>query len=446
MGSLNYAYPYALEFFLLDENFSKINYDRGIYDIADTINKENKKCITTPEYRYVLENAEPEYSGWSYDKKSDSLVKVLEDEPAMHPIYLKYVWNKSEIMIGDNYLYNPLFSPSLFMNANSPTMHVNLRDENATSDKEKIVLTVYMNGLGLSTYYLLHPLLLHEFRHVHDMFRAKNVKAYNNSLNVKYAVLLIKTEDIRNEIKRYAEWGLEFNPYTFREHWKNFPRYILTLKSKTEIKAIIASIEQYIEENEKNILTFFNRSSDNIGLNFIIYCSKELNISYMAIKHIRYEIEHAINTGSYVLPIFLTSVLMKYNFLGEKDETGFSDFKYFHEVQKHKITITEDIKKYISKMFEFVVKTIDSYFRVLSKNAERLLKKYGLYDKLCEMQDLKYRANLSQLICSYDVPSDISLRMTNQLLLEAQMNPMTDEDYIISQLKNNIYYEIKRIL
>jgi hypothetical protein len=219
------------------------------------------------------------------------------------------------------------------------------------------------------------------------------------------------------------------------------------LKSQTEIKARIESIDMYVEENQDLIKRFFKRHSENIGLDFFRYCSDELCFNDNAINGMREDIAYNINIRNYLLPIFLTSVLMNENLLGKKDETGFSDFKYFHDYQKHKFNITEDMSFMIQKMFAFVTKTIDTYIKILSKNCEKILKKYELYDALNEQDIIDFKSQYFMLKCTYNVPNEVMDNIIYRRLFEelSVPTPVHTQIQIESNLEMMINGEINKV-
>lgn len=431
-----YCYPYLRAYSELNEKFQKIKFDQAIYDISKTIISEYDKASTNPQYRSVLNSSDDVYSGWSYDRVNDEVVEVPEEEPGYHPIYLKYIWGSNINKVPP--VIKPIIIPSFYYYGKPTMLATSLREEEP-GEKEKIIIFVYLNTFSKLKQYLLHPLLLHEFRHIHDMFRTNNVKKYNSSLNVRYANYIDKNI--------YQKWHVHFSPHYFDNRWKSYPEAILMLKSQTEIKARIESINMYVEENPDLIKRFFKRHSENIGLDFFRYCSDELCFNDNAINGMREDIAYNINIRNYLLPIFLTSVLMNENLMGKKDETGFSDFKYFHDYQKHKFNITEDMSFMIQKMFAFVTKTIDTYIKILSKNCEKILKNYDLYDALNEQNIIDFKSQYFMLKCTYNVPNEVMDNIIYRRLFEelSVLTPVHTQIQIESNLEMKINGEINKV-
>ena len=430
-----YIYPYLREYNELNEKFQKIKFDSAIYDISKNIISEYDKAANSLQYRFALNNSNEIYSGWSYDSINDEVVEVYEKEAGKHPIYLKYIWGSNINNVPPT--IKPIVIPSFYYYGKPTMLSTSLRKTSVSGDKENIVINVYLNTFSKLKQYLLHPLLLHEFRHIHDMFRVKNVNKYNSSLNVRYADYLDKNV--------YRKWNVYFSPHYFDNRWKLYPAAILMLKSQTEIKARVESIDMYVEENQDLIKQFFKRHSENIGLDFFRFCSDELCFNDSALNGIREDITYNINIRNYLLPIFITSVLMNEGLLGEKDETGFSDFKYFHDYQKHKFNITEEQSLIIQKMFSFVTKTVDTYIKILSRNCEKILKKYNLYDELNEQNIIDFKRQYFRLNCSYSIPNDVMDDIISRRLNEELVIPSLKQAQIESNLELIVNGEINKI-
>jgi hypothetical protein len=217
-------------------------------------------------------------------------------------------------------------------------------------------------------------------------------------------------------------------------------------KTSDELGHTISILSQIIDVNCKN------KYDENLAITDIPirvdtegYNAASFNDN--AINGMREDIAYNINIRNYLLPIFLTSVLMNENLLGKKDETGFSDFKYFHDYQKHKFNITEDMSFMIQKMFAFVTKTIDTYIKILSKNCEKILKKYELYDALNEQNIIDFKSQYFMLKCTYNVPNEVMDNIIYRRLFEelSVPTPVHTQIQIESNLEMMINREINKV-
>ena len=467
-------YPSLYQYDIVNENFTKVKFDDFIFDISNRIISLRDIVQYNPVKQKEIDDAKPEYSEWSYDEKSQEIIQAEEGTPGVHPIYIKYYYDwKLNALKQNNQgnnapvrLFNPsdgavnlgsiiqiqaepqkqpigikkLNAPAFFIEDEKygTEMSMSIRDDEVDDrSSDPAVLYVYLDNLPKLKDYTLKAKIIHEMRHLYDMFRIKNIRKYNNSLNNRYVRYLNSDYIKDNHIRLKKE---------FKSSWIMAPGLILNMRSRTEIKAICASIDKFISDNKTLILLKFSlhNYNENIGIEFINSYGSELNVNLGTYKRLVNSIEDYISKDDFLFPIFMTSVLMNEGLIGNKDTNGFCDFKYFDDCSNKTLKMTNYISEKILKMYQFCLKTLDNYISVIARETEKSLKKYGLYDRLIESFDSVHA--LRNLKCKYsfdrnDMIADVSAKLNESV--GKTYGPYTKEELIIRDLKNSIYEEYR---